>query len=146
MKTNNVALLDQNAANGGENFTAKSKLSIDYLELPVNFLYNMPVKGGKFFIGGGPYLAYGLSGKGKTTEIITSNGNTTTTYSETNSNFGSEGLRRFDFGLGALGGFELNNGISISAGFEHDLTNIEQSGTNNTKNEVFMASVGYTIF
>ena len=47
------------AADGGT-----AKLTLNYVEVPVNLLYNIPLVVGKVFIGGGPYFGYGISGKG----------------------------------------------------------------------------------
>jgi hypothetical protein len=129
----------------GNTFYSKGHAVYNYLEVPVNVLYNIPVGAGKFFIGGGPYLAYGLSGKTKMTTIVTQNGTTTTSTDDYKLTFGGQDgdLKRIDFGLGALGGFALKDGLSISAGYEHGLTNIENSGSDKTKNNVISVSLGY---
>ncbi|WP_158991584.1 porin family protein [Mucilaginibacter sp. L196] len=115
----------------------------NYLELPVNVLYNMPVKYGKFFIGGGPYLAYCLSAKLKTE--TTPNDNTQVTEQDTPLTFGGDnGLRRFDFGLGALFGLALKNGLSFNVGFEHGLTNVYKPDTGTAENNVYTLSLGYS--
>jgi len=130
----------------GGSFTAKGKTTYNYLEMPVNVLYNIPIGGGKFFIGGGPYIAYGLSGKSTGTTIIASQNGAITNINDYPLTFGSQqgDLKRFDFGLGALGGFELNNGLSISVGYEHGLTNIDNSSGDHIKNNVITVSLGYS--
>ncbi|WP_179414899.1 porin family protein [Mucilaginibacter sp. E4BP6] len=133
------------AAPVGATFTANGKVTYNYLELPINILYNIPVGAGKFFIGGGPYVAYGLSGTSKGTTTENSNGTVTTSTDDYKLAFGGQDgdLKRIDFGLGALGGFALKDGLSISAGYEHGLTNIENSGIDKTKNNVISVSLGY---
>ena len=42
-----------------------SKVRLLYLELPVNVLYKLPLGPGKLIAGAGPYIAYGLGGKGQ---------------------------------------------------------------------------------
>jgi len=117
----------------------------NYLELPVNVLYNIPVSFGKFFIGGGPYLAYGLSAKSKVSTTETSGGSSSTIESDTQLSFGSDNaeLKRFDFGLGAKGGLALKNGLSLSAGYEHGLSNVVNESGLSIKNEVLSVSLGY---
>jgi len=129
----------------GAIFYSKSQVTYSYLQLPVNVLYNIHVGAGKFFVGGGPYLAYGLSGKGKGTTTVTQNGATTTNDENYTLTFGStdNDVKRFDFGLGALGGFQLNNGVSINVGYQRGLTNIENTSTNTVKNNVITVSLGY---
>jgi hypothetical protein len=132
-------------AMSGNSIYAKSQVSYNYLQLPVNILYNIHVGAGKFFVGGGPYLAYGLSGKSKSTTTYTYNGVATTNDANYTLTFGNteNNLNRLDFGLGALGGFQLNNGLSISAGYQHGLSNVENSSTNTVKNDVITVSLGY---
>lgn len=123
------------------------KTIYSYLELPVNILYNIPVSYGKFFIGGGPYIAYGLSAKLKSKVVFTqTNGSSQVNEQEISQSFGSADgdIKRFDFGLGALGGLTLKNRLSISVGFEHGLTNIVQGSTSSIKNNVLAVSLGYS--
>jgi hypothetical protein len=129
----------------GATFTTSGKVTYNYLELPVNVLYNIPVRSGKFFVGGGPYLAYTLSGRSKGTTIENSDGTTTTSTDDFKLVIGNQDgdLKRFDFGLGALGGFALNNGLSISGGYEHSVGNITKSTTGSVKNNVISVSLGY---
>ena len=117
----------------------------NYLELPVNVLYNIPVSFGKFFIGGGPYLAYGLSAKSKVSTTETSGGSSTTSESDMPLSFSGDNadLKRVDFGLGAKGGFALKSGLLISAGYEHGTTNVVNQGYA-SKNNVFNISLGYS--
>ena len=117
----------------------------NYLELPVNILYNIPVSFGKFFIGGGPYLAYGLSAKSKVSTTETSGGSSTTSESDMPLSFSGDNadLKRVDFGLGAKGGFALKSGLLISAGYEHGTTNVVNQGYA-SKNNVFNISLGYS--
>jgi len=115
----------------------------NYLELPVNVLYNMPVKYGKFFIGGGPYLAYCLSAKLKSE--TTQNGTTQLTEQDTPLTFGGDnGLHRFDFGLGALFGLALKNGLSVNVCFEHGLINVYKPDNGTVENNVYTVSLGYS--
>jgi hypothetical protein len=132
-------------ATSGSIFYSKGQVTYNYLELPVNVLYNVKVGAGKFFIGGGPYLAYGLSGKAKRITTVTQNGATTTNDENYTLTFGStdNDIKRFDFGLGALGGFQLSNGVSISVGYQRGLTNVENSSTSTAKNNVMTVSLGY---
>src|ERR1700710_1203732 len=40
-----------------------NKVVLDYVEIPVNFLFRTKARNGSFFIGGGPYAALAISGK-----------------------------------------------------------------------------------
>jgi hypothetical protein len=124
--------------------SSASLLKIYYLELPVNVLYNFPVKAGKFFIGAGPYLAMGVSA---TSEIYqSSNGNSTTqsnVKSDVSFGSGQNDLRRFDLGINALGGFRFNKGIELALGFGQGLTNVSNDNSINAKNQTATVTLGY---
>jgi hypothetical protein len=137
-----------NTPGGGSDsyYTDHSREKVNYLQVPVNILYHIKAGSDKFFIGGGPYIAYGLSG--------TSGNYTVSTYGNTNSpgtvenpslHFGSgdEDVKRVVFGLNALGGFALKNGLFISAGYDYGLTNINNNGYSE-KNGMVTVSVGYS--
>lgn len=50
---------------GMNNTTAKRIIRLYYLEVPLIINYNIPINDNKIFIGSGPSLAYGISGKDK---------------------------------------------------------------------------------
>src|ERR1700749_3686779 len=52
---NSKTALSVNNQDGEEQgtFNATGKVRLNYLEIPVNILYNIPVKAGKVFLGGG---------------------------------------------------------------------------------------------
>jgi hypothetical protein len=94
------------------------KLTTNYLEVPLNFAYNVKLTNGKFFIGAGPALNMGISGKDKWE---------TEGYSGSDKvKFGKdEDFKRFDAGLnfvtglvgkaGWLVSFNYNTGLSSSS-------------------------------
>lgn len=51
---------------GGENTEGliTSKYNLSYIELPLNLVYKAQLGGGYFMLGFGPYVAYGIAGKG----------------------------------------------------------------------------------
>src|SRR3982750_3481581 len=54
----------QTTPGGTFNISISGTQTYQYIELPVNLLYNVNVKPGKIFIGGGPYMGYLLSAVG----------------------------------------------------------------------------------
>src|SRR5688572_2449723 len=52
-----------NISDGGESI--ETSQTLNYIELPLNFLYSAPAGSGKFFAGVGPVVNYGISGKAK---------------------------------------------------------------------------------
>lgn len=146
-KQGKAVLDDTNLGSGGNSTIEYAKAIYNYLELPVNVLYNIPVSYGKIFIGGGPYMAYGLSAKTKIKVVFTqSNGDTQVIEQTDPLIFGSKDgdIKRLDFGLGALGGFALKNGLLLSIGYEHGLTNIVNGSSPSVRNNVLAVSLGYS--
>lgn len=146
-------IADRNfVSSSGSSFSERytNKTTLNYLELPVNILYNIPLKKGKFFIGGGPYAAIALSGKFNYTSDVTNYSQGVVVNSTSNSGqapviFGSDtnNLKKTDFGLGLLGGVGLNNGLLFSANYVIGLYNTINSNTYNYKNRVLSLSIGY---
>jgi hypothetical protein len=118
--------------------TASYKLN--YLELPVNFLYKPQVGPGKLFVGAGPYLALGLSGKYQDIKVKF-DGKKAEDLDETDENIHAKAL---DAGANFLAGYELNNGLLFSINYSLGLTNIDPDGSK-SKNGYFGISVGYLL-
>jgi Outer membrane protein beta-barrel domain len=115
------------------------KLTLSYLEIPLNILYSFKTSDGSFSLGGGPYAGFGLSAK------ISSN----PTYDNSGEpqnyavGFGGSGLKNLDFGLNGLIEYRLNSGPFISAGYQYGLVNIYNGSDANGKNQGFSFSAGY---
>jgi hypothetical protein len=100
---------------GGVSDYYDSRLDLGYIEMPVNIYYRQkPAQG--FFIGGGPYFGFAVSGKIK---------------SETNGDreiqFGNEytdDYHRFDFGINLVSGYLLPNGLQFAMNYSAGLNNI----------------------
>jgi hypothetical protein len=123
----------------GSGATLKSK--INYIQLPVNVVYNVPVSAGKFFFGAGPYAAVGVNGKNE----IKGGGQSISEDIE----FGDSAnatYKRADFGATGLVGFTFTNGLLLKANYDLGLSNISADNTSgeNIKNRVVGLSVGFT--
>jgi hypothetical protein len=130
-----------------------------YVELPVNAVFKIPVsdKNSSFFFGAGPYLAIGIGGKRKIEgqflgtsfnskeNIEFSNDDPSTFDYEEGAGLGI--MKRFDCGLNAVAGFQLNRGI-ISINYGLGLSKL-QSGADNddnyNKHRVLSLSVGFKL-
>jgi hypothetical protein len=103
---------------GPRRITKDDKDKVNYLELPVNVLYRKQIsKFTSFHIGGGPYMAYGLSAKnwqdGKETEL-----------SFGNDVGGRDAYKRLDFGANFLAGAILNNNYIIDINYGLGISNL----------------------
>jgi len=129
-----------------ESFTQEAKADLMYLEVPLNAIAKFAAGNGKFFIGAGPYVAYGLSGK--TESSATGFDSNMKMVQETEKNDKAfkkdQGMYKpFDFGVNFLTGYELNSGLSLNAGYGLGLSNIARGSDEKVKNKVFSISVGF---
>ncbi|RKO69078.1 PorT family protein [Sphingobacterium puteale] len=115
----------------------EAKESIMTLDIPVNAVAKFPTTSGNFFVGAGPYVGFGLSGKYK--------GEDNQSKFENDIKFGSEAgndLKRTDFGVNFLAGYQLSNGFQINAGYGLGLTNLSPNG-GSIKNRVWSIGIGF---
>jgi hypothetical protein len=128
----------------GGPFYRERNFSITYLELPVNFIYNVQIsQATRIFIGAGPVLSAGLFGKGR--EIFKADDGTGRfhTIDEVyNHPFNKPGYKRIDLGGDFLIGVQVKD-YSFSANYNHGLMNIlnYNQGIQTTKNRSFAFTV-----
>lgn len=114
-----------------------------YIELPVNLVGKIPIgTSTNILLGGGGYAAMGVTGKNKikgksigigyTSEYdIKYSNDDPTTQPEENAGFGK--LKRFDYGLNAVGGLDFGK-VQLTANYGYGLVKLN-SGTNNRDND-----------
>ena len=138
---------------GGIFYDANTKVSLIYLELPLNLVYKFPLGPGKLLAGAGPYIAYGLGGSSSAVALLDNGEGQHIDYtvkfkSETGPLTDDEGkiylyYRPWDVGANILTGYELNNGLSFNINYSLGLTNISPSDVNSLKNHYFGVTIGY---
>ena len=125
-----------NGSNGVTDYVI-NKIVLDYIEVPINFLYRIKTDNGSVFLGGGPYFSFGVSGK--ISYAINKDYGTTDNLSFGND---SSDINVLDFGVNTLEGYQFDSGFVISGGYGFGLTNVYHSGPDN-KNKGFTVSIGY---
>jgi hypothetical protein len=133
-----------------EDAYVERKLTISYLELPLHFVFNIPIKKNYFNIGVGPYIAYGIAGKNK--NHYSYNGESiddaTIISSSLKYNLFSGEKKCYnplDYGLNGFVGFSFSNGLIVKAGYSLGLANISLDTKyleENVKNNHFYLSLG----
>lgn len=133
-----LSLKGAQASAGG----ASLKINPYYLEIPIHMGYKHAVAENiSLFANFGPYFAVGLFGKMKETDYsIDAVGGFTNIY-DSASAFGSNALKRFDFGLGLKAGIEFCQKYQLSIGYDWGLIDNIENGSN--KNRNLMLSLGY---
>jgi len=121
--------------------TLKGQATYNYLQVPVNLLYHIPLGSVKLFFGGGPYYGLAISGGRR---LITVTDGAVTDYRSSKINFGSaDDFSGTDLGLNALAGFSLKNGFLFSVDYVLGLKNIYNQHNSEVKNRALSLSVGY---
>ncbi|WP_118196226.1 porin family protein [Albibacterium indicum] len=124
-----------------ENDLGSWKQNTMWIEIPVNAVAKFPTMGGgNFFLGAGPYAAFGISGENK----IESGDVEISDEFE----FGKDGTQKgTDFGVNFLGGYRLGNGLTLGAGYGLGLADIMPDNSSDVKqnNRVLSFSIGYEL-
>jgi len=118
----------------------KGTVRLDYIELPLNLLYNLKVTPDvKLYFGAGGYLGYGLSGKVRGTI----SGDISGTFEKNISFNGNQNdYKNPDYGLNFIVGERLKH-FSIDVNYSLGLANITPNQGANVKNSAAGISIGY---
>jgi hypothetical protein len=131
------------------NMQLKIQNSLHYVQLPINLLYTVPLGRIQLFAGAGGYYNYGISGKLRSTLSHTMpDGNESVMEEEVDAfkkeEQGGAGLKKSDYGIGAIAGIRLGGGLFVNAGYQLSLANLD--GTNDNaeyKNRSLQLTIGY---
>lgn len=136
------------SANGGITMRQESKFY--YVEIPVNVLYKWGQPGGnRFFIGAGPYVAYGVAGKQTVKQDISANAlvvsfdssiRNTTSQTFADDSFG---YQKLDYGFKVCEGYEFSNGLFLRGEFALGINNLSNYPDAKSRNMSFALRIGY---
>ena len=124
-----------NLSAGGGNVS--NKTTLNYIELPLNFVYHAEAGAGTVFFGAGPSFGLGISGKSKTTQTGEADVNQDIKFdgkkdADVTDNNGH--LKAFDYGANAIAGYKMANGVYFSVGYSLGLANIDPNANSKYKN------------
>jgi len=119
--------------------TEKISLVTNWIEVPVNFLYNS----GGFFIGAGPSFSFAVSGKWK----LEFDGEKETEDVKFGDSNDDDDMKGFDLGANVQTGYRFPNGFLIMANYNQGLSNLAVSGADNDKlkSHYFGIRLGYLL-
>jgi hypothetical protein len=143
----------------GQNGYFRQSFNPRYIEVPLNLKLMLPfATQSGLFVGAGPYIALGVGGKVKTDghllganyssqrKINFSNDDPTTLNEEEGTGFGV--VRRFDYGVNAMAGFEIKS-IVITANYGMGMAKLQSGSTssedNNNKHRVLSFTLGFKL-
>lgn len=132
---------DASQTSGSTTIHATDKVTLNYIEVPVNVYYHIPVTPGNIFVGGGPYVGWGLSGK----EKVDVSGSTTYSASQ-NVTFGSNSgdIKNPDYGINLGAGIALKSNLLFKIGYGIGIANLSNQSGSTGHNDVLSLSVGYS--
>jgi hypothetical protein len=119
------------------------------MEVPLNIVYSTGNNKGGFFIGAGPSLNIGFSGK--YTATITGAGVSRTENYDIkfdgtkNANDNKGHLKPFELGLNVLAGYRFTDKLFIHANYNAGLSNIGVEDKEKFKNSYIGLGLGYTL-
>jgi opacity protein-like surface antigen len=145
----NIALSDKLTLQPGLNFTQKGgkesvgdvdySATLNYLEIPVNLLYNIEAGSGSVILGAGPTIGYGLSGKSK----AEFEGDSESSDIKFGSDEDEDDYKPFELGLNFVAGYKLSNGLSFALNYNLG-SNIALGDGAKANNRYFGIRIGYT--
>lgn len=126
----------------GGGITVKSSTTVNCIEVPLNFLYNVHGKGGNFFIGAGPSFTYSISGNDKYDD-----GSSSTNEKIKFGDSDDDDMKAFDLGANFLTGYCFKNGLLISVNYNTGLSNLVpgESDGYSVKSSYFGLRLGYML-
>ncbi|MBO0932869.1 porin family protein [Fibrella aquatilis] len=110
-----------------------NSLTLNYLEVPLQFMYGLSAGSGKVTLGAGPYVAYLLSQSDGTTSSSTVD----------------DAQNRFDLGATLSAGYDTAGGLTLSAYFSPGFINLAKDASQGTGtstsllNTAFGLNIGY---
>lgn len=118
---------------GAKYDAANTSVSLNYIEVPVSFMYKGALGQGRFLLGVGPYVGFGLSGKNKND------------IADFDIDFGDADneLKRLDFGGNITAGYEFSNRFLAQLNFQLGMSDMSNVDAVKQKNTGFGVSVGY---
>lgn len=127
-------------------FSITKKQFINYVDIPLNLVYKIPLSSKtKFFIGGGPYLSFFYNGSEKTETYLKTGKFQTDENTDLPVGDGPGKYKTFDIGVNATAGIEFKN-IFIAGNFSHGLTDMYSATYNGSfKNQIVGATLGIFI-
>lgn len=150
--------LKQGSETGGDNiFKYEGTQNAMYIQLPLRIGYRMNIsETTRLVLYAGPFLAYGISGKVKFEDKLTldpSSGSAELISFDDDRNpmkslgkeydtFSDKGYKRFDFGLGAGMGGEMEH-FAVYIGFDYGVLNMSQNDLYKARTMNAHLSVGY---
>lgn len=126
----------------------KLESKLHYVQVPLNFLYTVPLSRIQFYAGAGGYINYGVDGVMTATLSYTMpDGHQTSTVEKADAfkkeEDGGSGFKKTDWGIGGLAGIRFGK-VFVNAGYQLSLSNIDGGQEKGEyKNRSLQVTIGY---
>lgn len=132
----------------GTTFSDKDETTLNFIELLLNVIYKVPAGSGTFFIGAGPSIGYGISGKSKWTSTMTGgpseSGTTDIKFDgKKDATDDKVHLKALDFGANILAGYKLPMGVFFNIGYTMGFSNLSPYENYSIKTNGLALKIGY---
>ena len=148
---NFTKVLETSVADSFYSFNTTKNLTIQYIDIPINFAYKLPLSRKKttnFIISAGPYLSMFFNGKKVTNQnddFFSNTESQSTKVSKTEElevGKKDDSYRTFGYGVNARAGFELGN-VTLTGFYSQGLDNLYYAAYEGSfKHKVYGASLG----
>ncbi|HEV8271922.1 MAG TPA: porin family protein, partial [Chitinophagaceae bacterium] len=127
-------------------FSIDAKQFINYIDIPLNLVYKIPLGGkAKFFLGGGPYLSFLYNGFEKKETYLKTGKFETEENTDLPIGDGAGKYKTFDLGVNGTAGIEFK-GLFIAGNFSRGLTDMYTATYDGSfKNQVYGVTLGIFI-
>lgn len=115
-------------------------LSLNYLEIPLNLYYQIPIIFGKVFLSGGPYLGIGLNGDQK----LSING-VKTEFEKSVFGADDDQIKSSDFGFNFGAGYKTPMGLYGRIQYGLGLGNVSNASDREIQHRSWQISLGWAI-
>jgi hypothetical protein len=117
--------------------TSTSKITLNYVQMPVIFLYKIAFnKEANFHFGGGPYLGYGISASDNT-----DGKSYPAAFNRSSANVLN--YKNPDYGVNIVAGITLESKFIVDAGYSLGLANLYYASPATLHNRAITLSIGY---
>jgi Outer membrane protein beta-barrel domain len=148
--------LDFNQSESGFGIISKGNQTLNFIELPLNVIYNVSAGSGNFFLGAGPAIGYGISGKNSFTSVVMQPGlpdQSTTDNSivkfdgkkdeDVAADDDNTHLKALDFGGNFLAGYKMSNGLFLNVAYTLGFSNLDPNANSSYKTNGISIKLGY---
>ncbi len=127
-------------------FSIDAKQFINYIDIPLNLVYKIPLGGKtKFFLGGGPYLSFFYNGLEKKETYLKTGKFETEENTDLPIGDGPGQYKTFDLGVNGTAGIEFG-GVFIAGNFSRGFTDMYTATYDGSfKNQVYGVTLGIFI-